>query len=148
MTASAIKETLIADAILSNDLGVEGRVFELQEIDERPSHDGIYVVLNWQESTLYTQTYTGMQNGIDKAPRVLQIWVHISWDISRDYDEINRVLNRIDSIFDEWEHVIGTDGQRITTVRKAGRSGNLKDEGFQTITRHAIYGVLYDESAA
>lgn len=152
MTASILYETLKADDFLNNDLNLAGFIYELQTLKEgvegRPRADGPFVVFNWQESTIYSQTYTGMQNGIDKAPRVLQIWVHIAKSATTDYDDLNRILNRIDALFDPMEHVTGTDGQRVTVVRKAGRSANLEDPGYETITRHAIYGVLYDELAA
>lgn len=150
MAASALYEILMADSVLNTDLFVAQNIFELQTLNtqERPRSDGPFVVLNWQESTLYSQTYTGMQNGIDKAPRVLQVWAHWPSDKSTDYDDLNRILNRVDALFLGLEHVTGTDGQRITVVRRAGRSGNLEDPGYRTITRHAIYGVLYDEYAA
>lgn len=148
MTASVLMERLKADSILNDDLEVAGYIFEQQSLGKRPRHDGPYVVFNWQESTLYSQTYTGMQNGIDKAPRVLQVWAHFPKDVSTDYDDLNRILNRIDAIFGELIHQTGTDNQRVTMVRKAGRSANLQDEANKTITRHAVYGVLYDEIAA
>lgn len=153
MTASALMEKLMDDSILNDDLFVAQNIYELQTLEEnqRPRNDGPFVVFNWQESTLYSQTYTGMQNGIDKAPRVLQVWVHWPYDggyASTDYDDLNRILNRIDTIFSAIIHGTGTDGQRVTMVRRAGRSRNLKDEGYRTITRHAVYGVLYDENAA
>lgn len=148
MTASVLMERLKADSNLATTLGVGSHIYELQSIDERPRANGPFVVFNWQESTFFSQTYTGMQNGIPKAPRVLQVWAHIPWDISTDYDDLNRILNRVDSIFAEIEHATGTDGQRVTVVRPAGRSANLRDEGYNTIARHAVYGVLYDENAA
>lgn len=152
MTASVLMELLKDDDILNDDLEVAGHYYELQTLgtgtDGRPRHDGPFVVFNWQESTNFSQTYAGMQNGLDKAPRVLQLWVHIPYRISTDYDDINRILNRINMIFKPLEHAKGTDNQRVTMVRTAGRSANLTDEGYQTITRHATYGVLYDELAA
>ncbi|ACI12441.1 hypothetical protein SEA_BECKERTON_20 [Mycobacterium phage Beckerton] len=151
MTASVLMERLKADSTLSTTLEVAGHVYDLMDLSinskGRPRHDGPFVVFNWQESTIFSQTYTGMRNGIPKAPRTLQIWVHFPWDISTDYDDLNRILNRIDQIFAGLEHQTGTDGQRVTMVRTAGRSSNLLDEGYKTIARHATYGVLYDENA-
>jgi hypothetical protein len=131
------------------DCGVTpDRVFELQSLDERPCSDGYFVVLDFQESTLYSQTYTGMKNGIPKAPRVMVIWVHTPEDKTRDYTIIDRILNRIDDAILSLEQVTGNDGSRVTCVAKQGRSRNLKDPGWKTITRNATYGVLYDESVA
>ncbi|ACF05121.1 gp24 [Mycobacterium phage Predator] len=152
MAASALMELLKADTILNSDLEVAGHIYDMADLSisekGRPRHDGPFVVFNWQESTLFSQAYTGMQNGIPKAPRVLQVWAHIPWEISTDYDDLNRILNRVHFIFDPIEHVTGNDGQRVTVVRSAGRSANLQDEGYRTIARHAVYGVLYDENAA
>ena len=143
MTVRAIFDTLASDTQLSA-LGITGdRIFEIQSLDERPVSSGPFMVFKWEESTIYTQTYTGMQNGIPRAPRVLQIWVHIPWDETREYDLIDTILNRVDVILDAMEHVSGLDGYIVTLASKAGRSGNLLDEGFKTITRNAVYGVLY-----
>ena len=46
------------------------------------------------------------------------------------------------------ELATGTDNLRLTCVTRQGRSGNLVDEGWETISRTATYGVLYDEYAA
>ena len=146
MTVRAIFDTISTDSQLAA-LGItEDRIFEIQSLDERPFHSGPFVVFKWEESTIYTQTYTGMQNGIDRAPRVLQIWVHIPMDETREYDLIDQILNRIDIVLDGMEHVQGSDGYTVTLARKAGRSGNLVDEGYKTITRNAVYGVLYRET--
>lgn len=148
MLPMAIYESLVEDTGLNN-LGIEeGRVFELQSVDERPFDSGYFLVINWQESTIYSQTYTGMGNGVGKAPRVMTLWVHTPLDQTRDYRLIDRILNRIDAILLPVEHKTGSDGMRVTCIAKQGRSGNLIDDGWKTITRNATYGVLYDESTA
>ena|ERR1700754_1396789 len=148
MYPSILAELIGNDSEL-NALGITpSRIKELQSQDKRPFESGYFLIFNWQESTLFTQTYTGMQNGIPKAPRVLQLWVHTPWDRSRNYRPIDAILNRVDALFDGVEHATGADGVRVTMVRKAGRSANLTDEGWKTIARNATYGVLYDESAA
>jgi hypothetical protein len=148
MMPIAIYEALAGDATL-NDLGITGdRIFELQSVDERPFANGYWAIVNWQESTVYSQTYTGMANGIPRAPRVMMVWIHTPLDNTRDYSQIDRILNRIDAILLPMIHVIGSDGVRVSCVAKQGRSGNLTDDGWKTTTRNATYGVLYDESAA
>ena len=146
MTAQAVFDTLAADEYLAV-LGISAaNIFEIQSLDERPVHRGPFMVFKWEESTIYTSSYSGSVNGIDRAPRTLQVWVHVPWDESREFNLIDAILNRVDKILDEMEHVPGADGYTVTVVRKAGRSGNLRDEGFKTITRNAIYGVLYHET--
>lgn len=148
MLPMAIYESLVEDEEL-NELGItEGRILEMQSVDERPFDSGYFLIINWQESTVYSQTYTGMANGIPKAPRVMMVWVHTPMDKTRDYRLTDRILNRIDDILLPVEHKTGSDGMRVTCIAKQGRSGNLIDDGWKTITRNATYGVLYDERTA
>lgn len=148
MIPIVIYEKLADDETLQ-DYGVNGdRIFELQSLDERPFDNGYFIVINWQESTVYSQTYTGMGNGIPKAPRVMMVWVHTPKDQTRDYRQIDRILNRIDDLLLPMEHQTGSDNIRVTCIARQGRSGNLIDDGWKTIARNATYGVLYDESTA
>lgn len=150
MIPVAIFEALAEDEAL-NDLGINGnRIFELQSInqDETPDTSTYLIILDMQESTVFAATYAGMGTGIPKAPRVLELSVHISWDVSRDYEPIDHILNQADRILLAFEHVTGSDGVRITCIAKQGRSRNLQDDGWRTTTRRATYSVLYDESAA
>lgn len=141
MLPVTIYESIVGDEQLQ-DLGIaEGRVFELQSVDERPVDTGYFVIINWQESMLYPLS-------ILRAPRVMTVWVHTPQDETRDYRLIDRILNRIDDILLPIEHKIGSDSMRVTCITKQGRSGNLIDDGWKTITRNATYGVLYDESTA
>lgn len=135
-----IYEKLTTDAALTL-LGITaGKVFELQSVDERPLNSGYFVILNWQESSLFT-------NAVKRAPRALTVWVHTPLDRTRDYRTIDRILNRIDAIFADIEQQKGADGVRVTCITRQGRSGNLVDEGWKTIARNATYSVLYDESS-
>lgn len=141
-----IHQRISQDSILNSQFGInESRVLELQSVDSRPFDNGYYIIVNWQESTIYSQTYTGMQNGIARAPRVMTLWVHTPMDRSRDYRPIDKILNRIDATLLTIEQQSGSDGVRVTCIDKQGRSGNLIDDGWKTITRNATYGVLYDE---
>lgn len=148
MLPNIIYEKIIQDNYLQQCGISSDRVLELQSVDERPFDDGYFIIVNWQESTIYSQTYTGMQNGIRKAPRVMMLWVHCPKDRSRDFRPIDKILNRIDDLLLSIEQEAGTDGMRVTCIAKQGRSGNLIDDGWKTITRNATYGVLYDESLA
>lgn len=140
MIPSAAYELLSGDSELVA-LGVTpSRIKELQTVDERPFDSGYFIIFNWQEQDFVHSVQTG--------PRNVLIWVHTPLDRSRNYRPIDQILNRIDQIFNEVEQVTGTDGVRMTAVRKMGRSANLMDEGWKTITRFATYSVLYDEAAA
>lgn len=139
----------LIESLLSNDttlagLGIdENSVFNQHDIDERPRDDGLFLVIRWEESTIFNQTYTGMSNGLTRAPRMLSLWVHSPREYGTDFEEIDQVIDRIDELFEPIEDEPGTDGFTITCIRNSGRSGDLNDEGFVTVTRNAAYAVLY-----
>lgn len=150
MMPNAIYEAIVNDDAL-NELGITtGRVFELQSINqgETPDTTNYLVVIDMQEATGSILQYLGFETIPANPPRTMELSVHISWDKTRDYHVINRILNRIDAILLPMENVIGSDGIRVTCIDKRGRTRNLQDDGWRTTTRHAIYSVLYDESAA
>jgi hypothetical protein len=142
MMPIAVFDAITTDADL-NALGIAtGTVFEAQSIngDERPSAELYFVVVDFQEQTLSVP--------LNRGPRVLDVAVHVPWDITRDYHGINRILNRVDAVLLPLEQVTGSDGIRVTCIRPAGRSRNLSDPGWHTTTRYATYSILADESAA
>lgn len=121
-------------------LGVSGqRIKESQSTDEKPFSEGVFVVVNFEEQSLIPT--------LNRGPRVLTVWVHSCDDRSRDYRPIDRILSAIDDVFSSVEHYTGSDGVRITGFRRQGRSGNLRDPGWNTIARTATFDLLYDESA-
>lgn len=148
MIPIAIYETLTEDQTLQNYGITTERVLELQSIDERPFDDGCFVVINWQESSGFGLMNGAIQNTVQKPPRTMMIWVHSPSDRSRDYRILDRILNRIDELLLPIEHKLGSDDIRVSCVVKQGRSGNLTDDGWKTISRNATYGVLYDEYMA
>lgn len=142
MSRALIETMLKSDATLAG-LGVdEDSVFTQHDLKERPKTD-IFVVVRWEESMNFAQTYTGMSNGLTRAPRVLTIWVHSLEEVSTDFEHIDQIIDRIDNMFAEVEDEPGTDGYTITTIRNSGRSGDLEDEVLRTVTRNASYAVLY-----
>ena len=146
MSRAAIETLLETDTTLAGLDEVSSYIFNQHDIVERPRHDGVFIVLRWEESTVFSQTYTGMNDGIGRAPRVLTVWVHSPIEVSTDFEFIDEILDRIDQLFSPIEHLEGSDGYTVTQVQFAGRSGDLKDEGFMTVTRNATYSVLYRRS--
>lgn len=141
-----IYEALTGDATLETQGITDGRVLELQSVDERPFDTGYFIIINWQESSSFSSLISN-QSAMPKMPRVMTIWVHSPLDSGRDYRQIDKILNRIDTLLLPIEQQKGTDDIRVTCVTRQGRSGNLIDDGWKTITRNATYGVLYDEYA-
>lgn len=143
MSRALIEQLLTTDAEL-NAMGINSdTVFNQHDIDERPFDDRRFIVLRWEEATNFSQSYTGMRNGINRAPRMLTIWVHSYSKWSTDFEAIDSILDRIDDIFDSVIGQPGSDGYTVTVIRNSGRSGDLKDDGWQTVTRNGAYAVLY-----
>lgn len=143
MSRALIEILLWSDPIL-NEMGIDNTtVFNQHDIDERPFDDRRFIVLRWEEATNFSQSYTGMRNGLNRAPRMLTVWVHSPIKYSTDFEAIDQILDRIDLIFDHVEGAEGSDGYTVTLIRNSGRSADLKDEGWQTVTRNGAYAVLY-----
>lgn len=135
-----IIRSLKADTQLETLLGGPGRIRESQSWDTRPG--GMFISIRFEEMNMSATTKIG------KGPRVVTFAVHQDWELGKDYDNIDSILNRIDEVVLPLEDVKGTDGIRLTSVARLSRSANLVDEGWKTITRNTTYGVLYDEFAA
>lgn len=140
MMPSIIAEILENDSVLTALLGNGQRIFELQSLDERPVHDGYFVIIDMQE------TYTLLVQHL--GPRTMQIWVHNPLDNDRDYGQITKILNRIDKLLLPIINQTGADGVLCSQVFVHGRSRNTYDPAWKTTTRNALYTVAYDESAA
>lgn len=147
MMPSIIYEVLAADAPLAGLLGTTAPIaentfiYELQSCDSRPQvGDGKYfIVIDFQETTMIRRRF---------GPQIVQVWVHTPMATGADYGHINKILNRIDQLIMPLQLITGTDGVRLTLIEQHGRSRNTIDPGWQTATRNALYGVLYDEATA
>lgn len=141
MSRAAVFTALTTDPDLI-EMGIdEDHVFPNYSMDGRPS-DGKFLILRWEESTFNSQTYTGMRNGMKRAPRVLTVWAHQPLEISNDFGEIDEILSRVEDVLSELEHVAGADGYTVTCVQPNGKSRDLKDDAFNTICRTSTFGVL------
>jgi hypothetical protein len=142
MIPSVIYEAISSSTELS-DLGITPeRIIESQSVDSRPFSDGYFITISFEEMEM--SSYGALSRG----PRICTIAVHHPWDDDRDFLPITSILNKIDSVLLPMGSTTGGDGLRVTAVRRQGRSGNLVDEGWKTITRTATYGVLFNEYTA
>jgi hypothetical protein len=145
MMPNAIPQLLNADSQLTTLLGSGTRIAESYSwgtpLLPRPT-DGYWLSITFEEMSM------SAVSALAKGPRILTIAVHHPWEIDRDISTLISILNRVDEILLPIEQVKGTDGIRITEVKRRGRSRPAHDEGWQTITATTVYGVLYDEFAA
>lgn len=140
MRPSLIYEKLSSNAGLLS-MSVDGdRIHESQSLDERPHQTGLFITVSFEEAVWNTAVKTGPVN--------ITVAAHIPWADGRDYTDIHRALNFIQEQFVEIENEIGTDDVLVSQAQPTGRSANLSDEGWQTITKTATYRVSYRESLA
>jgi hypothetical protein len=122
-----------------NALGITPtRMKELDSIDKRPFDSGYFLVTRWLDQDLHPT--------INRGPRDLMVWAHQPKERGRNFIVLERILERINDI---WVSVLaetGTDGVRVTSVKRRGQSGNLDDEGWKTVARNATFSVLYDRN--
>lgn len=135
MSRTAVFEALIGDEDL-NDLGIdEDSVFHNYTLEERPVSHGPFMILRWGDSD--RSPFIGV-----KSPVRLTIWVHYPIEETNDFSKIDRLFDLCDVTLEKMNGEIGIDGYTVTCVRSTGRSGDLKDDGFQTISKNASYEVL------
>lgn len=137
MMPLAIFDALTTDPTL-NALGITATtVFERQSLDgvTRPGAAGFFLVIDLLEQAV-------VLGGQRRGPRRLDIAAHVPAEINRDYTDINRILNAVDLVLVPMTQVVGSDGVRVMQIQPMGRSRNLLDSGWKTITRAAQYSVL------
>lgn len=130
---AAVFGLLAYDSILQSVYGINlNKVFPAQAVDTVP-RKGPFLILRWEERTV--------ERGRFGARDVLTVWAHIARERSTDFGQINGILERVEEIMLSAIHVSGTDGT-LVTVDFNGRSPDLNDEGYKTITRNSQFTVL------
>lgn len=133
MSRAAFIDALTGDAGLNN-LGLDDEsIFHNWSSEERPTSTGPFIILR------YGPTNRPMFNGELKSPERVTLWVHIPLQITNDYTEIIEILDRVDTVLKELRDTPGSDGYTLSFVDIGGRSGDLVDDGFGTITKNADY---------
>ena len=136
MSRAAVFDAIISDPTL-NGYGLnDATVFHNWSTEERPTNTGPFAILKWgAQNAPYWQTV--------RAPVPLEVWVHFPEILTNDYGKIDKVLDRLDEVLSAQRDVVGSDGYTLSFVRLSGRSGDLPDDGFSTITKNAGYQVFY-----
>ena len=142
MQPSLLYEILASDEVLNSALGLKRRIYEDMSLDQRPTSDGLFAVISLNDSNLTTVA------PLDRGPRTIVVAVHQPWNLSRSFNKINAVLDRIYQLYSSVSQQSGEDGIRITQIMLKGRGAQRTDPGWETLTRTATYGVLYSETAA
>lgn len=141
MSRAAVFDALVNSAAL-NDLGIdENSVFHNYNLEQRPiSYAGPFVILRWETSD--PPVFRDSDAGDVKSPMRLTIWANYPVEMTNDFARLDNVLDLCDSALAGLRDTEGTDGYTVTHVRAMGRSSDLQDDGFQTITKNSGYEVL------
>jgi hypothetical protein len=135
MSRAAVFEALVNDSVL-NGLGInENSVFHNYSLEERPIAFGPFIILRWGDTD--RPPWAGV-----KAPVRLVLWAHLPLEVTTDFSRLEKILDACDNALKSVEDVSGSDGYTVTCVRATGRSGDFKDDGFQTISKNSGYEVL------
>lgn len=133
MSRRAFIEALWDDAEL-NSIGLtRDTIFHNWSSEERPTDQGPFIILRWGV------TPPGFFNGEVKAPESLRVWVHWPIQVTNDFSKIIGVLDRVDDVVRELRDVNGNDGYTLSFVEIGGRSEDITDDAFGTITKNADY---------
>ncbi|AEK07467.1 tail terminator [Mycobacterium phage Rope] len=136
MSRAALFNALIADATL-NGYGINSNtVFHNWSKEERPTNGTAFAILRWEDEA---KPLWGSEP--ERGPRNLTAWVHYPIELSNDFNKVTRVLDRMDDVLRGLRDVAGNDGYKLSFVQLGGRSPDLVDDGFNTITRHASYQI-------
>lgn len=128
MAARAAVNTLLAEDTALADLGVEA-VYGSNSIDS-PTED-CFIVIRWEtdDPRVYGR----------RAPNRCTIWAH---DTDRDYGRIDKVLERVDELLTGTVHREGADGWTLTLAEFNTHGPDLRDDGFNTVTRWSDFTVV------
>lgn len=111
------------------------KVFPNYALDRPPSRQYPFLILRWEEQV--------PRIGVRRGPTVLTVWAHCPTSYSTDYSVVDALLNVVDNVLTTMEHVDGNDGQTVTEIRWTGRGSDMKDPGYETITKTSAFEVLY-----
>lgn len=135
MSRTAVYQALVNDSEL-NDLGIgEDQVFTNYAMDQSPSRHERFLILRWEESR-----FTPVMR---KGPQRVTVWAHSPVQLSSDFIDLDKILDRVKVVLTAMEHVDGGDGYIVTHVDFTGSGGDLRDSGYETITKNSAFEVLF-----
>lgn len=117
-------------------LGItEDEVFANYAMDHSPSRDKRFLILRWEESR-----FTPVMR---KGPQRLTVWAHSPVQLSTDFIKLDKILDQVKTVLTAMEHVEGADGYVVTNIVFSGSGGDLRDPGYETITKNSGFEVLF-----
>lgn len=82
-----------------------------------------------------------VRSGGIRGPRTFDIWAHVPVSVSRDFDDVDAILEAaISELTSMVQYEYG--GERVTCIRYTGSGSDQEDTGYNTITRNAGFEIL------
>lgn len=141
MSRAAFFNALVSDPTLNGYGFNDNTVFHNWSNEERPTNASAFAILRWGDEGA---PIWGSEP--ERGPRQVNVWVHFPAELTTDFDKVNRVLDRIDAVARELRDAPGEDNYTLSFVKVGGRSGDLVDDGFNTITRNGSYDIYQVQS--
>lgn len=133
MSRTAVFQALKNDPQLATM--APGGVFVNYSMDQTPSRNKRFLLLRWEEPRFSPV--------LRKGPQRLTVWAHSPVQFSTDFVELDKILDRVKDVLTSMEHVDGGDGYIVTKVDFTGGGGDLRDGGYETITKNSAFEVLF-----
>lgn len=134
MSRAAVIEILGNDSVLGDEGINESVIFPTYAMQgsRRPpaDADGYFLILRWEETL---DTIGDVQ--------VLTIWLHRSRSKGVNFKAMRDILMRVRELLQTAEFFLGSDGDTLVQARCKGFGPDLTDEGYDTLTKYAIFEV-------
>lgn len=133
MSRGVVLSAILGDSRLQAKGFNEDNVCVAYDKEQRPS-DQMFMVLRYGSQSV--------DQAIQRGPRDLVIWIHLYREFSTDYAHIDDVIVVLDDVLLNIIDTAGDDGFAVTQIDAGDKSGDFKDDTYQTLCRSTSFKVL------
>lgn len=139
MSRAVVYQAIINDPTL-NGMGIDAaHVLPNYDGEQRPAipfsgDQPYFLVIHWGVHDIDPRMYRG--------PRHFEIWVHMAREFSTAFENIDSVIDALDSLLTGIVDTAGGDGRSVTCIELEGRSRDYQDDVYQTICRQTSYKMI------
>lgn|SRR5882757_1400302 len=130
MSARAAIASLLGTDSQMNMLDIDETVIYASNATDSPDRTRMFLVVRFEE---VGKSFPGV------GPSRVAIWFHVPKEKEQDYGKLDLLMLRTKELMQSVEHRDGADGWRLTAPTWDGDSGDLFDDGYNTLTRYSTY---------